>query len=307
VSAGRAESGLVVVDKPAGLTSHDVVARIRRLAGTRRVGHAGTLDPMATGVLVVGVDRATRLLSYVAGADKEYLATIRLGVRTVTDDAQGEVIARHDAKGLDTSALHAAVGRLTGSIQQVPSAVSAVKVDGRRAYARVRAGESVDLAPRPVTVTAFEVLARRDAEDGAIPVVDLDVRVVCSSGTYVRALARDLGADLGVGGSLTALRRTRVGPYGLAQARTLEALAEEFAVVPVAQAARLAFPARELSEGEARRLAHGVRRRPRRRSRGGGRGGPPPRRPRHLDPAPTAGAGAVSRGDGSGARCAARA
>jgi tRNA pseudouridine55 synthase len=249
-------SGLVVVDKPAGLTSHDVVARIRRLAGTRRVGHAGTLDPMATGVLVVGVERATRLLTYLVGAEKEYLATIRLGVTTVTDDADGDVLTRHDVGSLTDAAVGARVAALTGEIDQVPSSVSAVKVDGRRAYARVRAGESVELTARRVTVSEFEVLARRDGTDAGVRVVDLDVRVVCSSGTYVRALARDLGAGLGVGGSLTALRRTRVGPYGLAQARKLT---DDFSMMPLAEAARLAFPARELSDDEARRLAHGIR------------------------------------------------
>ena len=259
MSAGGAQSGLVVVDKPAGLTSHDVVDRIRRLAGTRRVGHAGTLDPMATGVLVVGVERATRLLTYLVGADKEYLATVRLGVVTVTDDAQGPVLSRTDAGGLDLTAIRAGASRLTGRILQVPSAVSAVRVDGRRAYARVRSGEAVDLPARPVMVSAFDVLARRETSGAGVPVVDVDVRVVCSSGTYVRALARDLGADLGVGGSLTALRRIRIGPYGLDQARPLEALGERFAVLPLAEAARLAFPARELSDDEARRLAHGVR------------------------------------------------
>lgn len=259
MSAGGAQSGLVVVDKPAGLTSHDVVDRIRRLAGTRRVGHAGTLDPMATGVLVVGVERATRLLTYLVGADKEYLATVRLGVVTVTDDAQGPVLSRTDAGGLDLTAIRAGASRLTGRILQVPSAVSAVRVGGRRAYARVRSGEAVDLPARPVMVSAFDVLARRETSGAGVPVVDVDVRVVCSSGTYVRALARDLGADLGVGGSLTALRRIRIGPYGLDQARPLEALGERFAVLPLAEAARLAFPARELSDDEARRLAHGVR------------------------------------------------
>jgi tRNA pseudouridine55 synthase len=252
-------SGLVVVDKPAGVTSHDVVGRIRRLAGTRRVGHAGTLDPLATGVLVVGVERATRLLTYLVGVEKEYLATIRLGVTTVTDDAEGEVLSRRDAGFLTDAAVAAGVTPLTGEIDQVPSAVSAVKVDGRRAYARVRAGESVELAARRVTVSEFAVLARRDGTDADVPVVDLDVRVVCSSGTYVRALARDLGEGLGVGGSLTALRRTRVGPYGLAQARTLAQLTEDFGVLAIADAARLAFPARELSDDEARRLAHGIR------------------------------------------------
>jgi tRNA pseudouridine55 synthase len=253
-----APGGLVVVDKPAGLTSHDVVARLRRLAGTRRVGHAGTLDPMATGVLVVGVERATKLLTYLVGAGKEYLATVRLGVSTVTDDAEGEVTGRRPA-AVDPAGLAAAIGALTGDILQVPSAVSAIKVDGRRAYARVRAGESVELPARPVRVERFEVLARREGVDEGLAVVDLDVAVACSSGTYVRALARDLGERLGVGGHLTALRRTRVGPYGLEVARTLEQLTERFAVVPLAEAARAAFRARELTEEEARRLAHGQR------------------------------------------------
>ena len=251
-------AGLVVVDKPAGLTSHDVVARLRRLAGTRRVGHAGTLDPMATGVLVVGVERATKLLTYLVGATKEYLATVRLGVSTITDDAEGEVSARRPGI-VDPAQLATAIGALTGDILQVPSAVSAVKVDGRRAYARVREGESVELAARRVRVERFGVLARRDGTDEGLPVVDLDVAVTCSSGTYVRALARDLGERLGVGGHLTALRRTRVGPYGLDVARTLEQLTEHFSVLPIAEAARAAFPARELTEEEARRLSHGQR------------------------------------------------
>jgi tRNA pseudouridine55 synthase len=253
--------GLVVVDKPAGLTSHDVVARLRRLAGTRRVGHAGTLDPMATGVLVVGVERATKLLTYLVGAGKEYLATVRLGVSTVTDDAEGEVTGRRPAS-VDDAELSAAVAALTGDILQVPSAVSAIKVDGRRAYARVRAGEIVELAARPVTVERFDVLARREGTDEGLPVVDLDVLVACSSGTYVRALARDLGERLGAGGHLTALRRTRVGPYRLDVARTLEQLTEHFALLPLADAARVAFPVRELTAEEAQRLAHGMRLRP---------------------------------------------
>jgi tRNA pseudouridine55 synthase len=251
--------GLVVVDKPAGLTSHDVVARVRRLAGTRRVGHAGTLDPMATGVLVVGVERATKLLTYLVGARKEYLATVRLGVATTTDDAEGEVTARRDASTATAGAVAAGVAALTGDILQVPSSVSAIKVAGQRAYARVRAGETVELAARPVTVERFEVLARREGAAEGLPVVDLDVVVACSSGTYVRALARDLGERLGVGGHLTALRRTRVGPYGLAEARSLEQLTEDFALLPLADAARLAFPVRELTADEARRLAHGMR------------------------------------------------
>lgn len=248
--------GLVVVDKPAGWTSHDVVARVRRLAGTRKVGHAGTLDPMATGVLVLGVERATRLLTYVVGADKEYLATIRLGASTTTDDAEGEVLARADASHLRAADLLPHVAALTGAIEQVPSAVSAIKVDGKRAYARVRAGEDVQLAARPVTVHRFDVHEARPVADGGL---DVDVTVVCSSGTYIRALARDLGAALGVGGHLTALRRTRVGPYGLDVARTLEELEAAFDVLPVADAARTAFAVRDLSAEEARALAYGQR------------------------------------------------
>lgn len=254
-----APSGLVVVDKPAGWTSHDVVGRVRRLAGTRRVGHAGTLDPMATGVLVLGVERATRLLTFLVGADKEYAATIRLGASTVTDDAEGDVLERRDATAVVAGDVRTAVADLTGPLQQVPSAVSAVKVDGRRSYARVRAGEDVELAARPVTVHRFDVLdVRRGTVDG-VGQLDVDAEVACSSGTYVRALARDLGRALGVGGHLTALRRTRVGPYGVDVARTLEDLAADFSVLPLAQAARAAFPARELTDDEARRLAHGQR------------------------------------------------
>lgn len=252
-----AAAGLVVVDKPAGWTSHDVVARVRRLAGTRRVGHAGTLDPMATGVLVLGVERATKLLTYLVGVGKSYHATIRLGAATVTDDAEGEVTSRCDPAALPSvtaDRLAAAVARLTGDLQQVPSAVSAIKVDGKRSYARVRAGESVQLPARPVTVSRFEIVEVRPGEG----VLDVDVRVDCSSGTYVRALARDLGEDLGVGGHLTALRRTRVGPYGLELARTLDQLGAEFAVIGLEQAARAAFPVRELDAEEARRLGHGM-------------------------------------------------
>jgi tRNA pseudouridine55 synthase len=245
--------GLVVVDKPGGLTSHDVVARMRRLAGTRRVGHAGTLDPMATGVLVLGVNRATRLLGHLTRTEKAYDATIRLGASTVTDDAEGEVVATADASGVTHEALGSGIARLTGDIAQVPSAVSAVKIDGKRAYKRVREGEDVVLPPRPVTVRTFDVLASR--ADGAF--LDVDVRVECSSGTYVRALARDLGAGLGVGGHLTALRRTRVGPYALDVAHTLDELAEDLVVLPIADAARAAFPARDLGAGEAAVISHG--------------------------------------------------
>ena len=246
-----APDGLLVVDKPTGWTSHDVVGRCRRLAGTRKVGHAGTLDPMATGVLVLGVGRATRLLGHLALTDKSYDATIRLGATTVTDDAEGEVVEQRDASGVGDDAIRSELAALTGPLSQVPSAVSAVKVDGVRSYARVRAGESVELAARSVVVSRFDLLERRSDE--------LDVVVDCTSGTYVRALARDLGAALGVGAHLTALRRTRVGPFDLAQARTLEQLAEELAVVPLDAAVAASFPRRELAADEAVALSYGKR------------------------------------------------
>jgi len=243
----------VVVDKPGGMTSHDVVARVRRLAGTRRVGHAGTLDPMATGVLVLGVGRATRLLGHLALTDKAYDATIRLGSATTTDDTEGEVIATTDASQITDDRIAGAVAALTGGLDQVPSSVSAIKVDGRRAYKRVRQGELVTLAPRRVTVTRFEVVAtRRNAAT-----VDLDVVVECSTGTYVRALARDVGDALGVGGHLTALRRERVGPYDLAQARTLDQLALELTVLPLAAAAGASFPRRDVDAPAALDVSHG--------------------------------------------------
>lgn len=261
-----AADGFVVVDKPQGWTSHDVVGRMRRLASTRKVGHAGTLDPMATGVLVVGVGRATKLLTYVVGVDKEYRATVRLGASTTTDDAEGDLLEQVDASGVTDEAIGAAVARLTGPIEQVPSAVSAIKVDGQRAYARVRAGETVELAARPVTISRFDVDAvRRETVDGSVVVVDVDVTVVCSSGTYVRALARDMGAALGCGGHLTMLRRTRVGGYGVAGARTLDELAAEVDrdgtvhVMPLADAARALFPVRELTADEVRELGFGRR------------------------------------------------
>jgi tRNA pseudouridine55 synthase len=254
---GAPRSGVVVIDKPSGRTSHDVVAAVRKLARTRRVGHAGTLDPMATGVLVLGVGRATKLLTYLVGATKSYTATIRLGASTVTDDAEGEIIAAADASGVEDEDIEHAVARFRGEIAQVPSSVSAIKVDGRRSYARVRAGEQVALAARPVTVSRFDVLAvcRRDAGTA----VDVDVVVDCSSGTYIRALARDVGAELGVGGHLVALRRTAVGPFGIGAARTLEQLAESFEVLSLAEVARAALPAWELSAVDAHRLAHGRR------------------------------------------------
>lgn len=243
----------MIVDKPGGMTSHDVVARARRIFGTRKVGHAGTLDPMATGVLVLGLGKATRLLGHLTLSEKAYDATIRLGVTTVTDDAEGEVVATAPASGVTDDEIARVVAALTGDIEQVPSAVSAVKVDGRRSYARVRAGEEVALAARPVTVAAFDLHEiRRDGD-----VVDLDVSVTCSSGTYVRALARDLGAALGVGGHLTRLRRTRVGSYDLAVARTLDHLEQEFSYLPLGPAVAAAFPRRDVDAVQARSLAHG--------------------------------------------------
>ena len=211
----RVPSGLLIVDKPAGWTSHDVVARVRRLAGTRKVGHAGTLDPMATGVLLIGVNRATRLLGHLAGKDKSYTATIRLGQATVTDDAEGDVVSEAGAGGVTAGAITAALPDFTGVISQVPSSVSAIKVAGKRAYAVVRAGGEVELAAREVTVSRFEVLDIRAGFVGTLAVLDVDVVVDCTSGTYIRALARDLGRVLGCGGHLTVLRRTRVGAFGL--------------------------------------------------------------------------------------------
>ncbi|GLY30233.1 tRNA pseudouridine(55) synthase TruB [Kineosporia sp. NBRC 101731] len=252
-------SGLVIVDKPAGMTSHDVVSRIRRLAGTRRVGHAGTLDPMATGVLVIGVERATRLLTYLVGADKAYAATMRLGIGTITDDAEGTPSSMPGQAPLGRAEVDLAAEFLRGQIQQVPSSVSAIKKDGKRAYTRVREGEDVQLEARPVTVSELSVLAVRPAEQDGTPVLDVDVHVVCSSGTYIRALARDLGAALGSAGHLTALRRTRVGPYLLDGAHTLPELEESFALLPIAEAARAAFTGRDLTQDEARKLAHGQR------------------------------------------------
>ncbi|MEU8692907.1 tRNA pseudouridine(55) synthase TruB [Streptomyces sp. NPDC048665] len=252
--------GLVIVDKPSGFTSHDVVAKMRGIARTRRVGHAGTLDPMATGVLVLGVERATKLLGHLALTEKEYLGTIRLGQNTLTDDAEGEIISSTDTSKVARDAVDAGIAKLTGAIMQVPSKVSAIKIDGVRSYKRAREGEDFEIPARPVTVSSFTVYDIREAvaEDGT-RVLDLVVSVVCSSGTYIRALARDLGADLGVGGHLTALRRTRVGPYKLDAARTLDQLQQELTVMPVAEAAAAAFPRWQVDTRRARLLLNGVR------------------------------------------------
>ena len=249
--------GIVIVDKPAGMTSHDVVARCRRIFATRKVGHAGTLDPMATGVLVVGVDRATKLLGLLTATSKTYAATIRLGQSTSTEDAEGQVLQQVSAHHVTDSAIAAALVGLRGDIMQVPSTVSAVKIGGRRAYQLAREGQVVELQARPVRIDRFETLAIRRECDVA-GVVDLDVEVDCSSGTYIRALARDLGEALGVGGHLTALRRTRVGRFGLDQARSLDDLAEQPGLSHTLDEACLRmFPRRDLTDDEVAAASHG--------------------------------------------------
>jgi tRNA pseudouridine55 synthase len=260
-------SGLLIVDKSGGMTSHDVVARVRRLAHTRRVGHAGTLDPMATGVLVVGIEKATRLLGHLMLTEKTYHATIRLGQATSTDDAEGELVGGSTAAGVTSEALDAGIARLTGQILQVPPGVSAIKVNGQRAYQLTRAGAAPELAARPVTVRQFSITGTR--RDGDF--LDVGAVVRCSSGTYIRALARDLGAALGTGGHLTMLRRTAVGPYTVAMAHTLAQLEDQPQsperervnqpppVIPLADAAAAAFPRLDLTGDDARRLAQGAR------------------------------------------------
>jgi tRNA pseudouridine55 synthase len=254
--------GLLLVDKPGGMTSHDVVARARRVLSVRKVGHAGTLDPMATGLLVLGVGAATRLLGYVGGHDKTYEATLRLGQATVTDDREGEVLSSTSTASLDDEAIRAALARQTGPLQQVPSSVSAVKVDGRRSYDRVRAGETVELAARSVTVHALEV---HRIERPAPDLVDVDVTVTCTAGTYIRAIARDAGAELGVGGHLTALRRTASGPFSVGEAAGVEDAGAALLAnggrgfLPLAEAAATVFPTRSLTEEETRALFYGQR------------------------------------------------
>jgi len=258
VSEAHGRSGILLIDKPAGITSHDVVARTRKRAGTRKVGHAGTLDPMATGLLVLGINNSTRLLTSLVGLDKEYFATIRLGSATNTDDADGEPIevaepGRVDA--LTAAGVSAALVPLTGAIRQVPSSVSAIRVDGKRAYTLAREGEIVELAARSVTVSALEVLGlRREAH-----FYDLDVRVRCSSGTYIRAIARDLGAALRVGGHLTALRRSMIGPFSVADAADLECLDVAAALIAPAAIAAALFPVFALDAEQAVDLGHGKR------------------------------------------------
>lgn len=252
-----APAGILLVDKPGGITSHDVVSRARRALGTRKIGHAGTLDPMATGLLVLGVEGATRLLTFIVGLDKTYEATIRLGAATDSDDADGEIVARADGdalRGVSDEAITAGIADLTGEISQVPSTVSAIKVAGRRAYDLARAGEAVELAPRNVTISRFDVLDVRRDGDG----IDLDVVVDCSTGTYIRALARDLGAALGVGGHLTALRRTRIGPFEVVDAAAIDTIASDQLLAPAPVAASI-LGEFAVTDDEARDLRHGKR------------------------------------------------
>lgn len=303
------DSGLLIVDKPQGVTSHDIVAAVRGALHMKRVGHAGTLDPMATGVLVVGFGNATRLLNVIVEHDKTYEATIRLGQRTTTDDADGEIVSTRPAPAMSREALQALVDvRFTGTIEQVPNAYSAIKINGQRAYDLARDGQEVRLKARPVTIHEFAVLDARpvlvaagedrsgdaldgrtpeggESRDGSVPALDVDVRVACSAGTYIRALARDLGEALGVGGHLTRLRRTRVGRYRAEDPRTvtahteqrtfttrdgetvtrsravLDASGDELAAraLPMVEAASAAMPVIEVSDVEAADLRFGRR------------------------------------------------
>ena len=250
--------GLVLIDKPTGWTSHDVVAKVRKAVGTKKVGHAGTLDPLATGLLVLGIESGTKLLTFLVGADKTYLATIRLGVSTVSDDSQSEVLETATEAALaevENSQIQQEIQKLTGVISQRPSSVSAIKVDGKRAYDLVRAGEEVELKSREVTVSAFELISSRTTPEGFI---DLEVKVDCSSGTYIRALARDLGQALGVGGHITALRRTRVGSFDVADSNQITDL-ENLTLTPLAKAASDLFPTIDLSDQQVIDLVHGKR------------------------------------------------
>ncbi len=248
-------SGLVFIDKSQGWTSHDIVAKLRGIAGTRRVGHAGTLDPMATGLLVIGVDAGTKLLTFLVGANKTYEARIRLGANTITDDAEGDIISTADASGITKEQIESAINSLRGEIMQVPSSVSAIKIDGERAYAKVRGGDEVKLAARPVTIHKFEITSEPVV---AGEFVDFDAIIDCSSGTYIRALARDLGAALEVGGHLTALRRTKVGQYSVTDAQSMDGLTREsLRITPLAEAALSNFEKFELDEQAVTDLRHG--------------------------------------------------
>ena len=248
-------SGLVFIDKPQGWTSHDIVAKLRGIAGTRRVGHAGTLDPMATGLLVVGIDAGTKLLTFLVGANKTYEARIRLGANTITDDAEGEIVSTADASAITKQQIESVLNHLRGEIMQVPSSVSAIKVDGERAYAKVRGGDEVKLAARPITIHKFEITSEPIAVGGF---VDFDAIIECSSGTYIRALARDLGSALNVGGHLIALRRTKVGQYSLSEAQSMEGLTREtLRITSLAEATVTNFEKFELDQQSAIDLRHG--------------------------------------------------
>jgi tRNA pseudouridine55 synthase len=247
--------GIVLVDKPAGPTSHDVVAKMRKLFNTRKVGHAGTLDPMATGMLVIGIGRATRLLGYFTAHDKEYLGTIRLGISTTTDDAQGELVTRVSAGHITESEIIETVRDFRGPIMQQPSAVSAIKIDGERAYTRVRNGEEISIPPRSVMIHDLEIVGIERLSN--LDVIDLKVRVVCSAGTYIRALARDIGKQLEVGGHLTQLRRTRSGVFD--SMKSLESLQGNPEIMDLATAVKTGFQHIVLSEEQARKAVNGVR------------------------------------------------
>lgn len=267
-------SGIVVVDKPAGMTSHDVVGKLRRIFRTKKVGHAGTLDPMATGVLVAGLERGTKFLAHMVAATKTYQATIRLGAATSTDDAEGELLSPAsvfpDSTKTDITArltaltdeqISAACAAWTGTVEQIPAKVSAIKINGKRAHQRVREGEEVEIPARTVTIEQFNIHdIRRIFEHDGKQFIDIDCTVSCSSGTYIRSLARDIGLDLGVGGHLTALRRTQVGPYTLADAASLEELAEQAALsLGLDEALLRSYPKWQISEDQALDLSMGKR------------------------------------------------
>jgi tRNA pseudouridine55 synthase len=246
--------GFLIVDKAAGMTSHDVVAVARKALGTRKVGHAGTLDPMATGVLVLGFGNGTRLLQYITDGDKSYRATIVLGASTVTDDSEGEVISTADASQVADTEIKQVLASMIGTIAQRPSSVSAVKVGGERAYDRVRAGETFELAAREVTITQLDIQGIRHL----VKTTEVDIEVTCSAGTFIRAIARDLGIALSVGGHLSALRRTRVAGFTENQAISFENLkAQNFAPLDLAEVARATFAPRELTLEEVQELSFG--------------------------------------------------